>query len=145
VRDDLEYVIDHWQLFDDDVLERNQADCMEILQAIQNLRATKESDVGRRLIDGSPFLALDAMEKDCSNFLENAGTMRIRNGRRDLLIRVLLIIWEQHGGKVRTSTTNRVPSGPLVRFLIAVTSSLGINLSPDTARNLVRKHRKAAN
>jgi hypothetical protein len=151
VRHLLEDAIDHWRLSDDDVLKRNEADCIEIWQAIINLRAKKNSDVGRRLIDSRFCEALDTLQKNCSelyNLLEKSTGPRLnRNDHRDFLITVLLVIWESHGGEARTSTAsdNKTPSGPLIRFLIAVTNSLGIDLSPHAARKLVRKHREAAN
>jgi hypothetical protein len=149
VRHLLEDVIDNWGLFGDDVLKKNAAACEEILQAIENLHATKESDVGRRLIDSQLLETLDALKYKCRRFLRNAESLITahKNGLRDLLIKRLLVIWESRGGKAKTSTAsdNKTPSGPLIRFLIAVTDSLGIDLSPHAARKLVRKHREAAN
>jgi hypothetical protein len=103
VRHLLEDVIDHWLLSDDIVWKRNAAACGEILEAIENLRATKESDVGRRLIDSQLSESLDALEKGCRGFLENEERWLIkRNGRRDQLIVSLLVVWKAKGGKAKT-------------------------------------------
>lgn len=151
VRHFLEDVIDYWRLSDADVCEQNEAACEEILQAIANLRATNELDVGRRLIDSQFLQSLDALEKKCSDFLENAETRltrngrQTRNGRRDLLIEMLLVVWKANGGEAKTSTALsdglETPAGPLIRFLIAVTDLVGIGLSPHAARKLIRNYR----
>jgi hypothetical protein len=138
----LEAVIDYWRLSDDGVCKRNEADCEEILQAIKKIR---ESDVGRVLIDSQFLGSLDALEKRCWLFLEDAEARFSRNDRRDRLIAELLIVWEDYyGGEAKTSTAsdNKTPSGPLIRFLIAVMGSLGIELSPHAARKLVRNYRE---
>ena len=61
-----------------------------------------------------------------------------RNHRRDVIAVDLIVFWGSFG-LVRRSTGG---TGPLPRFLIAVTGSLGMRLTPSAAEALIKKFRK---
>jgi hypothetical protein len=143
----LEHIIDFWLLMSDgNAAEKSGTACLEILKAIESLRAAIDSsDVGRRLTDSQFLGALNSLHHKGMSFLQliEEGPRRSKNLHRDLLITDLLLFWETCGGEARTSTaSDNTPSGPLIRFLITVTSSLNICLTPNAARKLVRTHRE---
>jgi hypothetical protein len=148
VRHLLEDVIDHWLLLDAAVLSKNESVSWGIWQAVQTIRdAATKSDVGKRLVDSRVLEALGPLETKCSDFLREVEEVRSaarpgrvsRNGHRDQLIVLLLVIWKDRGGAAKTSmASDGTPSGPLIRFLTAMTDSVGINLTPGAARKLVR-------
>lgn len=144
-RNYIEEIVTIWQALDPKRVQGTLETCEKIIYAAENLAEASYTEIGRLLMpDASTLLGGFAKSRIRAwELIRKVESRKYRNDYRNELLGELIAIWEAAGGEARTSTgqDGTTPTGPLIRYLMAVTGPVGMSLSPNSAREFVRKYR----